>query len=131
MPTGESLGNRQVQVRDHKPLTSLSKLNLTTIEEKHFASDSTGLPIGQLPLSTLNLPNSTPREAPVMSRILEAEAHLVASTQGLDIPKLDIDNPKHLEINHSQTSLVMRLREIFGFEKPEEVISGPFGDITF
>lgn len=131
MPTGESLGNRQVQVRDHKPLTSLSKLNLTTIEEKHLASDSTGLPIGQLPLSTLHPPNSTPREAPVMSRMLEAEAHLVASTQGLDIPKLDIDNPKHLEINHSQTSLVMRLREIFGFEKPEEVISGPFGDISF
>lgn len=131
MPTGESLGNRQVQVRDHKPLTSLSKLNLTTIEEKHLASDGTGLPIGQLPLSTLHPPNSTPREAPVMSRMLEAEAHLVASTQGLDIPKLDIDDPKHLEINHSQTSLVMRLREIFGFEKPEEVISGPFGDISF
>ncbi len=131
MPTGESLGNRQVQVRDHKPLTSLSKLNLTTIEEKHLASDSTGLPIGQLPICTLHPPNSTPREAPVMSRMLEAEAHLVASTQGLDIPKLDIDDPKHLEINHSQTSLVMRLREIFGFEKPEEVISGPFGDISF
>lgn len=131
MFTGENLGNRQVQVRDHKPLTSLSNLNLTTIDEKHLTSDSTGLPIGQLPLSTLNPPNSTPREASVMSRMLEAEAHLVASAQGLDIPKLDTDIPKHLETNHSQTSLVMRLREIFGFEKPEEVISGPFRDISF
>lgn len=118
-------------MRDHKPLPFLSKLNLTTIDEKHLASESTGLPVGQLPLSTLNPPNSTPREAPVMSRMLEAEAHLVASAQGLDIPKLETGVPNHLEINHSQTSLVMRLREIFGFEKPEEVISGPVGDISF
>lgn len=118
------MGNRQVQVHDHK-------LNLTTIEEKHLASDSTNLSIGQLPLSALNPPNSTPRESPVMSRMLEAEAHLGASAQGLDIPKLETDILTHLEINHSQTSLVMRLREIFGFEKPEEVISGPFGDISF
>lgn len=117
-------------MRDHKPLTFLSKPHLTTIDEKHLASDGTGLPIGQLPLSTFNPPNSTPREAPVMSRMLEAEAHLVATAQGLDIPKLDTDITKHLEINHSQTSLVMRLREIFGFEKPEEVISGPVGDIS-
>lgn len=66
-----------------------------------------------------------------MSRILEGEAHLGPSVQGLDIPKSDKDIPKHLEINHSQTSLVMRLREIFGFEKPEEVIAGPFGNISF
>lgn len=119
-------------MRDHKPLTSSLKLNLTTIDEKHLASDRTGLQIDQLPLSTVNPPNSTPREAPVMSRMLEAEAHLVASAQGLDIPKLGTDIPNHLEINHhSQTSLVMRLREIFGFERPEEVISGPVGDISF
>lgn len=66
-----------------------------------------------------------------MSRMLEAEAHLVASAQGLDIPKLEADIPNHLEINHNQTSLVMRLREIFGFERPEEVISGPVEDISF
>lgn len=131
MPTGENLGKLQVQVRDHKPLTSVSKLNLTTIEEKHLASDSTGLAIGQLSLSTLNPPNSTPREGPVMSRMFEAEAHLGASAQGLDVPKLETDIPKHSEINHGQTSLVTRLREIFGFEKPEEVISGTFGDIFF
>lgn len=131
MPTGENSGNRQVQVRGHKSSTSVSKLNLTTIEEKHLASDGTSLPIGELLLSTLNPPNSTPREAPVMSRMLEAEAQLGASAQGLDIPKLETGVPKPLEINHSHTSLVMRLREIFGFEKPEEVISGPLGDIFF
>lgn len=67
----------------------------------------------------------------MMSRMLEAEAQLGASAQGLDIPKLETGVPKPLEINHSHTSLVMRLREIFGFEKPEEVISGPLGDIFF
>ena len=118
-------------MRDHKHSTSVSKLNLRTIEEKHHASDSTGLPINELPLSALKPPNSAPRKAPVMSRMLEAEAQLGASTQGLDIPKVETDIPKHLEINHNHTSLVMRLREIFGFEKPEEVISGPFGDIFF
>ena len=129
MSTGENLENRQAQVRDHKPSTSVLKLNLTTIEEKHLASDGTSLPIGELALSTFNPPNSTPREAPVMSRMLEAEAQLGASAQGLDIPKLETDVPKHLEKNHSHTSLVMRLREIFGFEKPEEVISGPLGGL--
>lgn len=113
-------------MRDHKHLTSVSKCNLTTIEEKHLASESTGLKIGQPPRSTLNPPEATPREASVMGRMLEAEAHLDASAQELDKPKLESDIAKHLERNHGQTSLVMRLREIFGFEKPEEVISGLF-----
>lgn len=129
MSTGENLENRQIQLRDHKRSTSVLKLNLRTIEEKHLASDGTSLPIGELPLSTFNPHNSTPGEAPVMSRMLEAEAQLGASAQGLGIPNLETDVPKHLEKNHSHTSLVMRLREIFGFEKPEEVISGPLGDL--
>lgn len=116
-------------MRDHKPSTSVLKLNLTTIEEKHPASDGTSLPIGELPLPTFIPPNPTPREAPVMSRMLEAEAQLGASAQGLYISKLETDVPKHLDKNHSHTNLVMRLREIFGFEKPEEVISGPLGDL--
>ena len=104
---------------------SLPKLNLRTIKEKNYMSQSCILPPAGLisPIGSINV--ATPRDAPVMSRMLEAQAQLRPSTPtiglGLSTGQADaLDESKKTK----PVSLVTRLKEIFGFEKPEEVISG-------
>jgi sterol 3beta-glucosyltransferase len=66
----------------------------------------------------------TPQDAPVMSRMLEAEAEFVAESAILETPK-DIQfssRPPRLE-KPSTTLLATRLMEIFGFDEPEKIVS--------
>lgn len=102
---------------------ALPELSLKTIEEQKYLARS-----GRLPSSTLLSPissatNVTPRDAPVMSMMLEAQAQLDPSLSHSCTQKGELDSSKQLE---THSSLVIRLMEIFGFEKPEEVISGMF-----
>ncbi len=111
---------------EHSILRSLPKLTSRTKKEKNYMSQSTMLPVNENS-STLRSPKgTTPRDAPVMSRMLEAEARMSSSTILLkENDRVDtseeIDGGENLA---SGSSLVTRLKEIFGFEKPEEVISG-------
>lgn len=123
--TDEAAQNRLEQsTLEHGPRRSVPKLNLWTIKEKNYMSQSS------LPLSSCQTPSAetskgfTPRDAPVMGKMLEAQAQLCSST---DLSGREQDVPESpIEAGHGQgrTTLVTRLMEIFGFETPEEVIAG-------
>lgn len=99
----------------------LPKLNLKTIKEKNYMSQSVWLPSKNVPSDVESPKGVTPRDAPVMGKMLEAQATLRPS-----IPLSDIDEriPEDEKDFGSPTGLRTRLMEIFGFESPEEVISG-------
>lgn len=127
--TGQELGKQQLQLREPTTLKSLPKHSLRTIKEKDYMSESSGMPFIEPPLSISSPTSITPRDAPVMSRMLEAQAQLGASADGLNMPKVETDLSGKLKSTNGPSNLVIRLKEIFGFEKPEEVISGMFDDL--
>lgn len=103
---------------------SLPKFNLRTIQEKNYMSQSSHLPPDEL-MSPVSSPSSmTPRDAPVMSMMLQAQAQLVSSNTGTH-PRVEESGISGGTAQPS--SLAIRLKEIFGFEEPEEVISGMWG----
>jgi len=114
------------KLSEHRLLRSLPKLNMRTNKEKNHMSTSGLLPSTDVTSANDHSNNTTPRDAPVMSRMLEAEAqaHLHSSTslsdRTNDMAAIVEDN----EGDASPTSLAVRLMEIFGYGKPEEVISG-------
>ena len=116
MPLGQSTG--------YRGLRSLPKLDIRTTEEKSYMSQSMRLPPGQVSNQYGGPTGVTPRDAPVMSMMLEAQAELNPST-----PSLEFENAAAGDI-HFPTSkdapaeLANRLMEIFDFKRPEEVISG-------
>ena len=63
-----------------------------------------------------------------MSRMLEAEAQMGASAEGLISPRVETDSSGKPKSRNYPSNLVVRLKEIFGFEKPEEVLSGMLDD---
>ena len=110
---------------EHSMLRSLPKLTSRTKKEKNYMSQSTILPPNE-DKSALQR-SITPRDAPVMSRMLEAEARMSSSTiiSKEEKDKVDISNQvEQPRSTSSRGSLATRLKEIFGFENPEEVISG-------
>ncbi len=112
---------------EHSILRSLPKLTSRTKKEKNYMSQSTILPSNEETSNFQGQKSITPRDAPVMSRMLEAEARMSSSTI---IPKEETDKAdtadqtEGVRSTAGPGSLVIRLKEIFGFEKPEEVISG-------
>ena len=99
----------------------LPKLNLKTIKEKNYMSQSVWLPSKNVSPDMEGPKGVTPRDAPVMGKMLEAQATLSPTVQLSDIQKR---HPEDDQDVGSPTSLRTRLMEIFGFESPEEVISG-------
>jgi len=106
----------------------IPRLNLRTIKEKNYMSESTILPSPDAECPPRRPYVATPRDAPVMSRMLEAQAQMDSAVTGLE---KDVDLEEMSEMSkfkglktEGKISLVTRLMEIFGFEKPEEVISG-------
>ena len=116
----------QGQSAEPRSLPSLPKLDLRTTKEKKYMSQSLRLPSSEV-LSQRDSPvGVTPRDAPVMSMMLEARAELTPSTPLLDTKNAGVvDVDQDLPIGkEAPTSLGTRLMEIFGFERPEEVVSG-------
>ena len=80
-------------------------------------------------------PALTPRDAPVMSRILEARARLEDQHEEVFEKAADELSPKTKPPGvgvegKPSVSLKQRLKEIFGLEKEEEVLSGAFDDLS-
>ena len=110
---------------EHSVLRSLPKLTSRTKKEKNYMSQSTTLP--QHEDKSVLQRSITPRDAPVMSRMLEAEAQMGSSTTIPNEEREKVDTSSHAEgatSTPSRGSLATRLKEIFEFENPEEVISG-------
>ncbi|KAI9809619.1 MAG: hypothetical protein M1825_000051 [Sarcosagium campestre] len=122
-------GTHRRRLSDRGILKSLPKLSIRTPKEKTYMSQSlatieTGRTGSQNPGAAM-----TPREAPVMSRMLEAQAQLHQRTASFgqhgkhaDIAEGD-ENDGVEEGDAKPTGLAARLMEIFEFEKPEDVIS--------
>ncbi|KAL8834178.1 MAG: hypothetical protein Q9170_003879 [Blastenia crenularia] len=113
--------NIEPAARRH-PRVPLPKLTLGHSKERNDMSHSSHL---QLPhyASSLEKPKRvTPRDAPVMSQMLAAQAKLGPSTD--DVEEHRITNlPDALASPRNTDTLAARLMEIFGFQVPEEVIS--------
>ena len=121
------LSKHHAKLLEHSILRSLPKLTSRTKKEKNYMSQSTILPLNEEKSNLQSSKSITPRDAPVMTRMLEAEAQMSSSTI------LPTEVKDKAEISDriagggtaaSGSGLVTRLKEIFGFEEPEEVISG-------
>ena len=114
----------QEEYAEHREPRPLPKLKVRTTKEKNYMSQSMRLPssegLNQHECST----GVTPRDAPVMSMMLEAQAELDPPTPLLGMQNAEAEDGKDVVGKEAPTSLVTRLMEIFGFERPEEVISG-------
>ena len=99
----------------------MSRLNLRTIKENDCKSQSSRLAPDELTSSMSSPPSMTPRDAPVMSMMLHAQAQLVSSGTGTHPQP---EGPSTSRGRAEPSSLAIRLKEIFGFDNPEEVISG-------
>lgn len=111
---------------EHRLLRSLPRLNLRTDKGKDDISRSGHLPSMKVESPSDHSNTTTPRDAPVMSRMLEAEAQaqLLSSTSTSDRKNDMGPVVEDSEGDTSPTSLAIRLKEIFGYDKPEQVISG-------
>ena len=119
-------GNESRRKLDMKLRRSLPKLHLRTSKEKKYMSQSSILPSADSESLAKPTHVATPRDAPIMSRMLEAEAQMSSSTADLkaSVGLSVVSKTEGLNDIDGTTSLVTRLMEIFGFAKPEEVISG-------
>lgn len=124
MVENPKLGKKHQHLSSQRPARALPRLNLRTIKERNYMSQSNHGDSNKLLSPTLSPTGVTPRDAPVMSMMLQAQAQLGSSTGDLDPPKEATDISKQCVNQTGLSDLVIRLKEIFGFEKPEEVISG-------
>ena len=123
-PLDRRTGKYSRQLGEQRASRPLPKLNLRTIKEKNYMSESSRTPFPELPSSISSPASITPRDAPVMSRMLAAQAQLGTSTDGLEMENIETDLVEQMESNKRHGNLAIRLKEIFGFKTPEEVISG-------
>lgn len=115
------VGQQHGELSAERAGRSLPKLNLQTIKENNHKPQSSRLQPDE-PVSSVSSPSSmTPRDAPVMSMMIQAQAQLVSSSTKA-YPQIEDLSTSGGRANPS--SLAIRLKEIFGFEEPEEVISG-------
>ena len=121
---GDDEGRLDESTQERGTRRSLPKLNLRTSREKNYMSQSS-LPqsSGQIS-SPENAKGFTPRDAPVMSKMLEAQAQLHSSTNGSSTTMDVTEITTREEHEQGPTTLATRLMEIFGFDTPEEVIAG-------
>jgi sterol 3beta-glucosyltransferase len=111
---------------DHKLLRSLSGLGPRS-KSKSSSKGSSSLTPESAASSVLperSIDRISSRDAPVMSRMLEARAEL-SLRPSFDLPRTG-GAPTLTEDNGEQasSSLAQQLMEIFQFEKPEDVIEG-------
>lgn len=121
-------GRQPTKLAERKGPHFLPKLKLRTAKEKNYMSQSVLLPPRQT-LSPQKSPKGiTPRDAPVLSKMLEAQAEMGTSTL---LAERKNHSPKEHGVGGNErasVSLATRLMEIFGFEGPEEVIAGKSGN---
>jgi sterol 3beta-glucosyltransferase len=111
------------KLSEHKLLQALPKLSLKSTRDKGILSSR-----GRSPASKHTSRDSesmTPQEAPMLSRMLTAEAELDANALGADTlpPSEEAEKRRRRADSSPATLLAVRLMEIFDFEKPEKVVS--------
>ena len=126
-PSGTYSGKHRRKISEHRLLRSLPRLGMKMGKEKSPMSENNhGIQEELMPSDSV-VAAATPRQVPVMSRLLEAEAEAQfdSSSQGTKIQKHDeLEPTEQVEARRLATDLPMRLMEIFEYAEPEEVISG-------
>lgn len=114
---------------DNKLLRSLT-LKSKSKDSHHSDTDTSPQPIKDeehvVEAPEVEITRTNTREPPVMSQMLEAQAQL-ANRPSFDIARRQEDTEIKDEMaisSESPSNLSNRLREIFDFEEPEEVIQG-------
>ena len=110
------------KLSDHKLVQALPRLSLKSQKGKDPSPASHSVSGREKPHDRKSM---TPQDAPMMSRLLTAEAELDASNLSLDAqirPSEAVTRAKRADSSPA-TLLAIRLMEIFGFEKPEKVVS--------
>ncbi|KAL8900563.1 MAG: hypothetical protein Q9192_001007 [Flavoplaca navasiana] len=120
----EEAGKHDGSIEHRHRRIPLPKLHLRSPKERTYMSQSSHLPSSHR-TSSLDIPKQiTPRDAPVMSQMLAAQAQSQSSSS----PRQSME-PENIQIPENATSskppgaLAARLMEIFGFQTPEEVLS--------
>ncbi|EXJ85740.1 sterol 3beta-glucosyltransferase [Capronia coronata CBS 617.96] len=108
----------------HRIVRSLPRLSARALKrkDKDRPSQQSGSPDSD---KTSESSRSNPRDAPVLSRLLSAEAEFQESG-GNDTqrePGSDAQQPRTRAESSPQTLLAARLMDIFGFDKPETVLA--------
>lgn len=114
---------------ENRLLRSLPRLGTRSKSKSSKNSPRTSSPGSPVPESpseqappAIQLSRTASRDAPVMSRMLEAKAELSMR------PSSDLPRPDNIEEEEAggkkSTALARRLMEIFDFDKPEDVIEG-------
>ena len=123
-PQRERPTRPQQRSAEHRDLPSLPKIDVRTMKEKTYMSQSLRLPSSE-GWNQFECPTGvTPRDTPVMNMMLEAQAELAPSALPVEIGNGPVGDDSIATCKDASTSLATRLMEIFGFEKPEEVVSG-------
>ncbi|ETN45293.1 uncharacterized protein HMPREF1541_09124 [Cyphellophora europaea CBS 101466] len=110
---------KKKRLSDNKLMQSLPKLSLRPHSRRKPSSHNSPSPSSD---GTTKSSKSNPREAPVMSRLLTAEAALEAA----DEEEMLASGQKSTRARGDSspaTLLASRLMDIFGFEKPETVVA--------
>lgn len=107
-------------ISDHKQLLPPERLNQKQGKEKLAASQIGGSP-RVMPLRRAR--SAIPRAAaPVLSRMVEAQAQLHTNTPTTEVPEPQLEDNTHEDLQQQSASLLStRLMEMFGFQKPEKV----------
>ena len=107
---------------ESKLLRSLPKVNIRTKKERNYMSQSMILP-PKREGSPVDALAATPRDAPIMSRILEAQARLEEEVEDeTKIAGRRVAEPAVKE-EKKPVSLEQRLKEIFSLHDAEEVVA--------
>ncbi|KAI4117926.1 MAG: hypothetical protein LQ345_001918 [Seirophora villosa] len=115
-------GKRTESSPRRRSRTVLPKFKLKTVKERNYMSQSNYSPSAHHDSRPESPRQMTPRDAPVMSQMLAAQAQLSPSTER-PVEKMTANLHDIPSTAKSPSSLATRLMEIFGFESAEEVIS--------
>ena len=117
--TSEERGRRHRRtISDHKPLRPLDRLNSENGKGKAPTSQTKN----SFQVTPPRRPRSAmPRAAPVLSRMVEAQALLDTKTPTTERPEPRMESSTEESQEQSASMLSTRLMEMFGFQRPEKV----------
>lgn len=108
----------------HRLVQSLPRLSVRSIKQKGKERAPRHDPSPESDVTSKSS-RSNPRDAPVLSRLLTAEAEFQEDADDADdtSPSSEGQRPRNRAESSPQTLLATRLMEIFGFERPEKVVA--------
>ena len=109
------------QISDNRLIQSFTRMSSRSRKDKTAASREDSSPSSE---DTSSSSRSNPRDAPVMSRLLTAEAEFQAANDDqANTSSAHMTTSRDRTESSPATLLATRLMDIFGFDKPEKVVA--------